>query len=85
MNISGVYAIWCNGNQKIYIGSSVDILKRINQHKRELRTGKHHNPILQRSWNKLWLGKKHSEETKAKMRTTQARKREEREAQKCAS
>lgn len=39
-------------NEKIYIGSSVNIRQRFNKHKSQLRNNKHDNPKLQLSWNK---------------------------------
>ena len=48
----GIYKITNTVNNKIYIGSSNDILERWNQHKKSLRRNKHHNVYLQRSWNK---------------------------------
>lgn len=49
---SGIYMIKNIVNDKIYIGSSVDIPHRISSHKSYLKRGKHANKILQRSWNK---------------------------------
>jgi len=49
---SGVYLIKNNVNKKIYVGSSLNIYKRINKHFAELRRGKHYNNLLQRSYNK---------------------------------
>jgi len=37
---------------KVYIGQSVNILKRINGHKGYLKNNKHHSIHLQRAWNK---------------------------------
>lgn len=51
-NKSGVYTIKNIVNGKIYIGSSSDIKSRIRNHLNLLRKGKHHNVILQRSFNK---------------------------------
>ena len=49
---SGVYAICNKENGKQYIGSSVTIEKRWNEHKRELEKGVHHNRYLQKAWDK---------------------------------
>jgi len=49
---SGIYKITNTKNGKFYIGSSVNIQKRWNAHKRALRKNKHENILLQRSWNK---------------------------------
>jgi len=43
-------------NEKIYIGSSMDIFKRWNEHKNTLRNQKHKNKHLQRAWNKFKEG-----------------------------
>jgi group I intron endonuclease len=48
----GIYIIKNLVNNKIYIGSSVNIGNRFNQHKNSLRKNKHHNKYLQKSWNK---------------------------------
>lgn len=50
--ISGVYIIKNIVNNKIYIGSSVDIHKRWKEHIRLLRNNKHKNKYLQDDWNK---------------------------------
>ena len=48
----GVYCFLnlCNG--KRYVGQSINIRRRYNSHKYELKNGKHHNQHLQRAWNK---------------------------------
>ncbi len=53
--ISGVYFIRNEVNQKIYIGSSKDILNRWYQHKFYLKTNKHPNCKLQNAVNKYGL------------------------------
>jgi group I intron endonuclease len=50
--ISGIYLIFCRASKKKYIGSAVDIPKRFRRHTYDLITNKHHNPYLQRAWNK---------------------------------
>lgn len=50
--ICGVYQILNTANNKRYIGSSVYIYKRFNQHLNTLRQNKHQNRFLQRAWNK---------------------------------
>lgn len=50
--ISGVYQIVNTINGHRYIGSAVDIRKRWNEHKRDLRNNRHHSVYLQRAWNK---------------------------------
>lgn len=51
-NTSGIYLITNLVNGKVYVGSSVDIRKRMNAHKSHLNNNKHDNPYLQKSWNK---------------------------------
>lgn len=51
-NCKGVYKITCNGNNQLYIGSSVDIQKRWQQHISHLRKGVHSSVYLQNSYNK---------------------------------
>ena len=55
MNINtnrGIYKITNVINGMIYIGSSVELKKRITQHKSDLRNNRHHSPRLQNSFNK---------------------------------
>lgn len=49
---SGIYKITCTANGKIYIGSAANLRKRKSDHFRELGQNVHHNPHLQRAWNK---------------------------------
>lgn len=49
---SGVYQIRCISNNKIYIGSSIDIRDRCGQHRNSLRRGDHPNTHLQAAWNR---------------------------------
>jgi len=48
----GIYLISNIINNHKYIGQSMDILKRIKYHKRDLERGKHFNKYLQNAWNK---------------------------------
>ena len=48
----GVYAITNEINGKRYVGSAKNIKRRFAEHKRDLNGQKHHNIVLQRSWNK---------------------------------
>ena len=48
----GIYMIRNTITDKLYIGKSVNIKKRFNEHKHELRNGCHHNDHLQKAWNK---------------------------------
>lgn len=50
--VPGIYIITCTINGKIYIGSSINILKRWSDHRSALRAYRHNNPHLQRAWNK---------------------------------
>ena len=52
LNFSGIYQIVNETNGKIYIGSAINIRKRWNFHKRDLKLNKHTNPHLQRAYNK---------------------------------
>lgn len=48
----GIYIIQNNINNHIYIGSSINIKKRLNSHVNLLNTNKHPNSYLQAAWNK---------------------------------
>jgi group I intron endonuclease len=50
--ICGVYAIYCLANDRVYVGSSIDVERRKREHLGNLRKGKHANPHLQAAWNK---------------------------------
>lgn len=50
--ISGIYAIVNQVNEKRYVGSSVNIFLRWQQHKNALRANRHENQHLQRAWTK---------------------------------
>lgn len=49
---SGIYAIKCHPNGKVYIGSAVSFKRRLHGHLSQLRLNKHHSKHLQASWNK---------------------------------
>lgn len=49
---SGVYIIKNIVNNKVYIGSAIDVKERWRRHKKDLRKGKHHSNLLLRAWNK---------------------------------
>jgi group I intron endonuclease len=53
---SGIYQIVNKINGKRYIGSSVNIERRLGWHKSRLNSGKHHSVYLQRAWNKYGEG-----------------------------
>ncbi len=52
---SGIYKILNVLNNKFYIGSSKDIKQRWTRHLKDLKSNKHHNIHLQRSFNKYGL------------------------------
>jgi len=54
--VSGIYLIRNLVNNKIYIGSAVNIKNRWYRHKNQLTTNKHKNPYLQSAWNKYGIG-----------------------------
>ena len=54
---SGIYKIINKLNNQIYIGSSIHINRRLNEHKSSLKNNKHYNKFLQNSYNKY--GKEH--------------------------
>ena len=51
--ISGVYLIKCIPLNKHYVGSSNNVQRRLQTHKRELEAGSHNNLLLQRDYNKF--------------------------------
>lgn len=51
-NTSGIYRITCITTEKIYIGSAVSLSRRWNEHRSQLRYGKHKNLKMQAAWNK---------------------------------
>lgn len=50
--IAGVYEIRNTLNNKVYIGSSINVSKRLNAHRNHLKRGAHESIHLQASWNK---------------------------------
>ena len=62
--ICGIYKILCTGNNDFYIGSSKDIIVRINRHLSLLRTNRYNNPYrcagknvyMQNAYNKYGAG-----------------------------
>jgi group I intron endonuclease len=50
--LSGIYQIINTTNNKIYVGSSINVKQRFNDHKKLLRHNKHPNNHLQSSWVK---------------------------------
>lgn len=51
LNTSGIYCIMNKLNNKVYIGSSKNVGRRLREHKTLLRTNRHHSSPLQYSWN----------------------------------
>ena len=51
-DIVGIYKIECIANNKVYIGQSINIKRRLYDHKTRLRKGTHKNKHLQNAWNK---------------------------------
>lgn len=51
-SLPGVYVIECLGNDKLYIGSGVNMQKREREHLNALHKGVHYNIKLQRAFNK---------------------------------
>ena len=49
---SGIYLIKNTINNKVYVGSALNIEKRWSLHKSELKEGKHHSFHLQSAWDK---------------------------------
>ena len=49
---SGIYMITCLANHRIYIGSTVNIANRWQQHCGSFKRGDHQNQHLQRAWQK---------------------------------
>ncbi len=56
--ISGVYKITCLKNNKVYVGQSLDINRRLNQHYNSLNSlvHRHHSEDLQEDWDKYGEG-----------------------------
>ncbi len=50
--MADIYWIRNTINNQIYVGSSISVVKRWDSHKRELKSNRHHSPILQHAWNK---------------------------------
>lgn len=48
----GVYMIRLRLDKRMYVGSSVNVRKRVQNHLSALRKGAHHSPHLQRAWDK---------------------------------
>lgn len=55
-SVAAIYSIQHVASGKRYVGSAVNLAKRIAQHHRALRAGTHSNVKLQRAWNKYGEG-----------------------------
>ena len=51
-NLTGIYSIKNLINNKVYIGQSTQLEKRLSWHRQALNRNDHHNKHLQNSWNK---------------------------------
>lgn len=49
--MQGIYKISCSQEDKVYIGSSVNITRRWVEHRRDLNKGTHHCCNLQEAWD----------------------------------
>jgi len=49
--MQGIYRISCSQENKVYIGSSVNIARRWMEHRRDLNKGTHHCNQLQEAWD----------------------------------
>jgi group I intron endonuclease len=54
--MTGIYKITCLANNKCYIGQSVAIKRRWNDHQKALAGGTHYNTYLQNAYNKYGKG-----------------------------
>ena len=52
LEFCGIYMLLNTKNGKRYVGSSINIRKRLWEHRALLRHNKHGNPHLQNAWNK---------------------------------
>lgn len=53
--MSGVYQIYNTETNKRYIGSSIDVERRLKEHLRNLKANRHCNQHLQNAWYlNLW-------------------------------
>jgi group I intron endonuclease len=50
--VIGIYAIINVVSQKIYVGSSIDVINRLEYHQAKFRRGLHWNPHMQSAWDK---------------------------------
>lgn len=52
IKIHGIYRIWHTASNRSYVGSAVDVAKRLGSHFRMLKRKAHHSVKLQRAWDK---------------------------------
>jgi group I intron endonuclease len=50
--VRGVYRIVCLTTRRFYVGSSTNMMARLQRHRRDLRSGEHHCQFLQRVWSR---------------------------------
>ena len=48
----GIYALFQRSTLRTYVGSAINLRRRMQVHKRLLKNGKHYNKFLQRTWTK---------------------------------
>lgn len=56
MKIAGVYKITHVASECVYVGSSVNIQRRLKEHRHQLANNLHGNQHLQKAWNKYGEG-----------------------------
>lgn len=54
--VTGVYAIKCTANGRVYIGQSINMGRRIGEHFSDLRNGGHHNKKIQEDYDRYGEG-----------------------------
>lgn len=52
LDVSGIYTITNRENGKVYVGSAVNVRKRLYNHRYHLQRGTHKSSLLQRAWSK---------------------------------
>lgn len=50
-----IYILYCKGNNKFYVGQTVNPTRRFSAHKRDLELGRHTNTYLKNAFNKYGL------------------------------
>lgn len=53
--VCGIYAITNQVNGKVYVGKSISVYRRWNEHTYDLNKNKHGNEYLQNAWNKYGM------------------------------